>query len=50
MIALEWIYPITRAEARNAFHELRRQASDIPELSLDEINAEIQAVRAERKR
>ncbi len=41
---------ITGEEAKNAFHELRRQAADIPEMSLDEINAEIQAVRAERKR
>lgn len=40
---------ITRAEARNAFYELREQASDVPEMSLDEINAEIEAVRAERK-
>ena len=41
---------ITRAEAKNAFYELRRQASDVPEMSLDEINAEISAARAERKR
>ena len=41
---------ITRAEAKNAFHELRRQAADIPEMSLDEINAEISAVRTERSR
>lgn len=41
---------ITRAEAKNAFHELRRQAADVPKMSLDEINAEIMAVRAERKR
>lgn len=41
---------ITRAEAKNAFHELREQAADIPEMSLDEINAEISAVRMERKR
>lgn len=41
---------ITRAEAKNAFYELRRQAADVPEMSLDEINAEILAVRAERKR
>lgn len=41
---------ITRAEARNAFYELRRQAADIPEMTLDEINAEISAARAERKR
>lgn len=41
---------ITRVEAKNAFYELRRQAADVPEMSLDEINAEILAVRAERKR
>ena len=41
---------ITRAEAKNAFHELRRQAADITEMSLDEINAEISAVRTERSR
>lgn len=41
---------ITRAEAKNAFYELRKQAANIPEMSLDEINAEILAVRAERKR
>ena len=41
---------ITRAEAKNAFYELREQAADVPEMSLNEINAEISAVRAERKR
>lgn len=41
---------ITRAEAKNAFYELRRQATDVPEMTLDEINAEILAARAERKR
>lgn len=41
---------ITRAEARNAFYELRHQAADVPEMTLDEINAEILAARAERKR
>lgn len=40
---------ITRTEAKNAFCELRRQAADVPEMSLDEINAEISAIRAERK-
>ena len=40
---------ITRTEAKNAFHELRKQASDVPELSPEEINAEILAVRTERK-
>ena len=41
---------ITRAEAKNAFYELREQVAEIPEMSLDEINAEISSVRAERKR
>lgn len=41
---------ITRTEAKNAFYELRRQAVDVSQMSLDEINAEILAVRAERKR
>ena len=41
---------ITRAEAKKAFYDLREQAADIPEMSLDEINAEIAATRAERKR
>lgn len=39
---------ITRAEAKNAFYELREQAADVPEMSLDEVNAAISAVRAER--
>ena len=33
----------------NAFNQLRREAADTPEMSLDEINEEIAAVRAERK-
>lgn len=41
---------ISKTEARNAFFELRKQAADIPEMSLDEINEEIAAARAERKR
>ena len=41
---------ITRAEALKAFHDLREQAADVPEMSLEEINAEIAAARAERKR
>ena len=42
--------PVTRADALNAFYALREQAADTPEMSLDEINAEIEATRAERKR
>ena len=48
--SLEIMTAITRAEAKNAFYELREQAADVPEMSLDEINAEISAVRTERKR
>lgn len=41
---------ITREDAKNAFYELRKQAADVPEMSLDEINTEIAAARADRKR
>lgn len=40
---------ISRSEAWDAFQELRRQAAALPEMSLEEINAEIAAVRAERR-
>ncbi len=40
---------ITRTEAKSAFYELRRQAADIPEMTLEEINAEISATRESRK-
>ena len=40
---------ITHAEALSAFEQLRKQAADVPEMTLDEINAEISAARAERK-
>ena len=39
---------VTRAEAKEAFYTMRKQAAALPELSLDEINAEISAARAER--
>ncbi len=35
-------------EGRKAFMELRRQAAYVPEMTLEEINAEIAAVRASR--
>ena len=38
---------ISRINAWNAFQNLRRQAANLPEMSLDEINAEIAATRAE---
>ncbi len=40
---------ITREEAMRAFQELRKQAKNVPEMSIDEINAEIKAVRIERR-
>jgi DNA-damage-inducible protein J len=40
---------VTRREALEAFDEMRRQAADVPEMSLEEINEEIRSVRAERK-
>ena len=40
----------TRDDFRNAFNALRAEAASLPEMSLDEINAEISAARAERKR
>ncbi|MCI7323708.1 MAG: type II toxin-antitoxin system RelB/DinJ family antitoxin [Lachnospiraceae bacterium] len=40
---------ITRTDAVNAFWEARKQAADVPEMSLEEINAEISAVRKGRK-
>ena len=40
---------VAREDAKSAFYELRRQASNVQEMTIDEINAEIAAVRAERK-
>lgn len=40
---------ITREEALANFMEMRRQVADVPEMSLDEINAEIAEVRVIRK-
>ncbi len=40
---------MTRAEAQKVIDDLREEAADLPEMSLDEINAEIYAARAERK-
>lgn len=39
---------ITRTEAKKALQELRAQAADLQEMTLDEINAEISAARAAR--
>ena len=40
---------MTRAEAQRAIDEIRAEAADLPEMTLDEINEEIDAVRRERK-
>ena len=40
----------TREDFRNAFNALRSEAVSLSEMSLDEINTEISASRAERKR
>ena len=40
---------MTRTEAQKAIDDLRAEAEDLPEMTLDEINAEIAAARAERK-
>ena len=40
---------ITHAEALSAFEQLRSQAADVPEMTPEEINAEIAAARADRK-
>lgn len=42
--------PALRAEALDAFEAMRQQAADLPEMTLDEINAEIREARDERKR
>jgi DNA-damage-inducible protein J len=39
-----------REDFRSAFNALREEAADIPEMSLEEINAEISATRSKRKR
>lgn len=39
-----------REDFREVFNALREDGKDVPEMSLDEINAEIKAARAERKR
>ena len=41
---------VTRAEAMKAFEDLRMQTAELPEMTLEEINAEISAARAERKK
>lgn len=40
---------MTKAEAKKAIDDIREEAADLPEMSLDEINEEIYAVREERR-
>lgn len=40
---------LTREKVLANFIEMRRQAADVPEMSLDEINTEIAEVRAMRR-
>lgn len=40
---------MTKAEAQAAIDAARQEAADMPELTLDEISAEIRAARMERK-
>ena len=40
---------MTRAEAQRVIDDIREEAANLPEMTLDEINAEISAARAERK-
>ena len=39
-----------RKDFREAFYALREEAADLPEMTLEEINAEISQARSERKR
>ncbi len=41
---------VNRDDFRSAFSALREEATDTPEMSLEEINAEISATRSKRKR
>ena len=38
-----------RGDFRKSFYSLREEAANLPEMSLDDINAEISAARSERK-
>ena len=40
---------MTRVEAQKVIDDLREEAADLPDISLEEINEEINAVRRERK-
>lgn len=41
---------MTREEAKGVIDGMRAEAADLPEMSLNEINEEINAARAERKK
>ena len=41
---------LTKTEAKRAFDAMRADAQEFPEMTLAEINAEIESARAERKR
>ena len=41
---------VTRTEALNALDDMFQQASDVPEMTLNEINAEITSVRDAKKK
>lgn len=41
---------VTESEGLKAFYEMREQAADVPEMSLEEINAEISEVRDLRRK
>lgn len=41
---------VTKSEGLVAFEELREQCADIPEMSLEEINAEIAETRKDRRK
>ena len=40
---------MTKAEAKRVIDEIRAEAANLPEMTLDEINKEIRAAREERK-
>ena len=41
---------MTKAEAQKVINDMRADAADLPEMTLEEINAEIRAAREKRKR
>ena len=51
-LPFEAVLPETnkREDFREAFNALREEAANTPEMTLEEINAEISAARADRKR